>query len=178
MTHAQLKAVPLGVCKPKLLLFVSFWAKDSVIHRTKYDWEPVTGCFTSASVGRAGVWTVDSDGHVYHRAGTFLNETSPGEEWVHIPAPTLQRVAVGDGIIWGLDSNNRVFANVLPTPVGRDVCQVGLAGQSRCYAVQNGNRISPEEQKSHDGTGNGNGSADVEDFLPGFYGLLSVVKKI
>ncbi|XP_035698148.1 uncharacterized protein LOC118431137 [Branchiostoma floridae] len=102
----------------------------------KYDWESVGGCFASVSVGPAGVWAVDDVGSVYHRAGTFLNETSPGEEWVHVPGANLRQVAVGDGIVWGVDFNNRVFANVLPTPV---LCQVGLTGHSMCYAVQKSN---------------------------------------
>ncbi|XP_035697571.1 uncharacterized protein LOC118430688 [Branchiostoma floridae] len=105
----------------------------------KYDWESVGGCFASVSVGSAGVWAVDDVGSVYHRSGTFLNETSPGEEWVHVPGINLRQVAVGDGIVWGVDSNNRVFANVLSAPVGTEVCQVGLKGRSMCYATRKGN---------------------------------------
>eukprot|EP00058_Branchiostoma_floridae_P028507 XP_002613998.1 hypothetical protein BRAFLDRAFT_67420 [Branchiostoma floridae] len=112
----------------------------------KYDWEMISGCFTSVSVGPAGVWAVDDVGSVYHRAGTFLNETSPGEEWVHVPGVNLRQVAVGDGIVWGVDSNNRVFANVLPAPVGREVCQVGLKGRSMCYAVQKENRLCAKDE--------------------------------
>ncbi|XP_078583907.1 uncharacterized protein LOC144866419 [Branchiostoma floridae x Branchiostoma japonicum] len=113
----------------------------------KYDWETVDGCFqTSVSVGPAGVWVVGISGDVVHRAGTYLNETSPGEEWVHVPAPTLKRVAVGDGIVWGIDDNNRVFAYVLPTPTDEDVCQVGLRGHSRCYAIQKEKRLCAEDE--------------------------------
>ncbi|XP_078603464.1 uncharacterized protein LOC144877421 [Branchiostoma floridae x Branchiostoma japonicum] len=113
----------------------------------KTDWEIIPGCLWSVSVGPAGVWGADlKNGDVYHRVGTYLNETSPGEEWVHVPGVNLRQVAVGDGIVWGVDFDNRVFANVLPTPVGKDVCQVGLRGQSRCYAVLKENRLCAEDE--------------------------------
>ncbi|XP_035663537.1 uncharacterized protein LOC118407214 [Branchiostoma floridae] len=114
----------------------------------KYDWESIEGCFTSVSVGPAGVWAVGYSGDVYHRAGTLLNETSPGEEWVHVPGVTLQQLAVGDGIVWGVDVNNRVLANVLPTPNNKDgkVCQVGLTGRSMCYATQKEKRLCAEDE--------------------------------
>eukprot|EP00058_Branchiostoma_floridae_P025702 XP_002611192.1 hypothetical protein BRAFLDRAFT_88408 [Branchiostoma floridae] len=113
----------------------------------KTDWEIIPGCLWSVSVGPAGVWGADlKNGDVYHRVGTYLNETSPGEEWVHVPGINLRQVAVGDGIVWGVDFDNRVFANVLPTPVGKDVCQVGLRGQSRCYAVLKENRLCAEDE--------------------------------
>ncbi|XP_035697804.1 uncharacterized protein LOC118430876 [Branchiostoma floridae] len=112
----------------------------------KYDWESVGGCFASVSVGGAGVWAADHSGSVYHRVGTFLNETSPGKEWVHVPGVNLRQVAVGDGIVWGVDFNNRVFANVLPTPVGKDVCQVGLKGRSMCYATQKEKRLCAKDE--------------------------------
>ncbi|KAI8479513.1 hypothetical protein Bbelb_427740 [Branchiostoma belcheri] len=62
----------------------------------KYDWESTDGCLQPISVGRVGVWAVDREGDVYHRAGTFWNETSPGEGWVHVPGVTLQQVEAGD----------------------------------------------------------------------------------
>ncbi|XP_078700194.1 uncharacterized protein LOC144926975 isoform X3 [Branchiostoma floridae x Branchiostoma belcheri] len=113
----------------------------------KYDWESIDGCKRSISVGRAGVWAVDSSGEVYHRAGTFLNETSRGDGWVRVPGVALQQVDVGDGIVWGVDFNNRVFAKLLPAPTDRATCQVGLKGHSACYAIQKGFAACPEKRR-------------------------------
>ncbi|XP_078571591.1 uncharacterized protein LOC144859176 [Branchiostoma floridae x Branchiostoma japonicum] len=97
------------------------WAVELSV---KNDWEAVDGCFASVSVGRAGVWAVDTGGMVHHRAGTFLQETAPGEAWVPVPGVTLQQVDVGDGVVWGVDSSHRAF--VLRISIDREVCQICL----------------------------------------------------
>ncbi|XP_066273593.1 perivitellin-2 31 kDa subunit-like [Branchiostoma lanceolatum] len=104
----------------------------------KSSWEAMDGCFSSVSVGRSGVWAVGFDGDVYHRVGTFLNETVPGVAWMHVPDVTLEQVDVGDGVIWGVDSSHRVFVKRLPTSIDREVCQVGLNGRSMCNAIEKG----------------------------------------
>ncbi|XP_019639146.1 PREDICTED: uncharacterized protein LOC109481108 [Branchiostoma belcheri] len=120
---------------------------DTIVRKVKYDWESIDGCKRSISVGRAGVWAVDSSGEVYHRAGTFLNETSRGEGWVRVPGVALQQVDVGDGIVWGVDFDNRVFAKLLPAPTDRATCQVGLKGHSACYATLQGFAACPEKRR-------------------------------
>ncbi|KAI8490969.1 hypothetical protein Bbelb_313880 [Branchiostoma belcheri] len=112
----------------------------------KSDWEAMTGCAVSVSVGRAGVWIVNTEGEVYHRVGTFFNETSRGEAWLHVPGITLQQVAVGDGVVWGVDSSHRAAVKVLPGSVNGEVCQVGLKGHSMCSAIQKENRLCAEDE--------------------------------
>ncbi|KAI8503546.1 hypothetical protein Bbelb_185170, partial [Branchiostoma belcheri] len=99
-------------------------------------WRSPFYCEISVSVGRSGVWAVDFEGEVYHRAGTFLNETAPGVAWLHVPGVHLQQIGVGDRTVWGVDSSQRAFVKVLPTSVDGKVCQVGLKGHSMCYAIQ------------------------------------------
>eukprot|EP00058_Branchiostoma_floridae_P002771 XP_002588259.1 hypothetical protein BRAFLDRAFT_86707 [Branchiostoma floridae] len=103
-------------------------------------------CAVSVSVGRAGIWIVDYEGEVYHRVGTFFNETSRGEAWVHVPGVTLQQVAVGDGVVWGVESSHRAYVKVLPRSVNGEVCQVGLKGRSMCNAVQREKRLCAEDE--------------------------------
>ncbi|XP_019622064.1 PREDICTED: LOW QUALITY PROTEIN: uncharacterized protein LOC109468248 [Branchiostoma belcheri] len=120
------------------------WAVELSV---KSDWEAMEGCAVSVSVGRAGVWiVVNTEGEVYHRVGTFFNETSRGEAWVHVPGITLQQVAVGDGVVWGVDSSHRAAVKVLPGSVNGEVCQVGLKGHSMCSAIQKENRLCAEDE--------------------------------
>ncbi|XP_078600334.1 uncharacterized protein LOC144875296 isoform X2 [Branchiostoma floridae x Branchiostoma japonicum] len=112
----------------------------------KRDWEAIDGCFLSVSVGLSGVWAVDFEGKVHHRAGTFLNETARGVAWMEVPGVPLQEVHVGDGIIWGVDSSHRVFVKLLPTSLDGKICQVGLNGRSMCYATEEEKRLCAEDE--------------------------------
>ncbi|KAI8487905.1 hypothetical protein Bbelb_343530 [Branchiostoma belcheri] len=70
-------------------------------------WRSPFYCEISMSVGRSGVWAVDFEGEVHHRAGTFLNETAPGVAWIHVPGVHLQQIGVGDRTVWGVDSSQQ-----------------------------------------------------------------------
>ncbi|XP_019633443.1 PREDICTED: uncharacterized protein LOC109476868 [Branchiostoma belcheri] len=106
----------------------------------KSNWEAIEGCFSSVSVGRSGVWAVDFEGEVYHRAGTFLNETAPekrlcAEDEVICPysEKCIKECRVCDGIVDcgdddDTDERNCWFANC--PEKHRRVC----AGEVGCYS--------------------------------------------
>ncbi|KAI8490098.1 hypothetical protein Bbelb_321680 [Branchiostoma belcheri] len=52
------------------------------------------------SVGRAGVWAVNSKGKVFHRTGTFENEDSSGTGWKHVGGVALKQISSGNGEVW------------------------------------------------------------------------------
>ncbi|XP_078617645.1 uncharacterized protein LOC144885598 [Branchiostoma floridae x Branchiostoma japonicum] len=62
----------------------------------------------SVSVGRAGVWGVNSNFQIFYRTGTAGNETSPGTAWLPVSGG-LNQISSGDGEVWGTDVNNFVF---------------------------------------------------------------------
>ncbi|XP_019632938.1 PREDICTED: LOW QUALITY PROTEIN: uncharacterized protein LOC109476447 [Branchiostoma belcheri] len=106
----------------------------------KSNWEAIEGCFSSVSVGRSGVWAVDFEGEVYHRAGTFLNETAPekrlcAEDEVICPYSDkcIKECRVCDGTVDcgdddDTDERNCWFANC--PEKHRRVC----AGEVGCYS--------------------------------------------
>ncbi|XP_078684312.1 uncharacterized protein LOC144917857 [Branchiostoma floridae x Branchiostoma belcheri] len=60
------------------------------------------------SVGRSGVWGVDSNDRIYYRTGTYQNEASPGTGWVLIDG-ALKQISSGNNIVWGVNSNDDIY---------------------------------------------------------------------
>ncbi|XP_035663692.1 uncharacterized protein LOC118407334 [Branchiostoma floridae] len=79
---------------------------------TGTDWQQIPSDLgldlESVSVGRAGVWGVNSNYQIFYRTGTAGNETSPGTAWLPVSGG-LAQISSGDGEVWGADVNNYVF---------------------------------------------------------------------
>ncbi|XP_019647170.1 PREDICTED: myeloperoxidase-like [Branchiostoma belcheri] len=72
-------------------------------------WHQIDGQLMKfVSVGRSGVWGVDSNDRIYYRTGTYQNEASPGTGWVRIDG-ALKQISSGNNIVWGVNSNDDIY---------------------------------------------------------------------
>ncbi|XP_078679919.1 uncharacterized protein LOC144915421 isoform X2 [Branchiostoma floridae x Branchiostoma belcheri] len=85
-------------------------------------WQYVSGRLKFVSVGRSGVWGVNSNDQIYYRTGTFRDEASAGSGWVRIDG-ALKQISSGDNIVWGVNSNDDIY-------IRQGICWSSPAGTS------------------------------------------------
>ncbi|XP_035691376.1 neurogenic locus notch homolog protein 1-like [Branchiostoma floridae] len=72
------------------------------------EWQQVSGRLKFVSVGRSGVWGVNSNNQIYYRTGTYGDEASAGTGWVNI-AGSLKQISSGNNIVWGVNGNDDIY---------------------------------------------------------------------
>lgn len=60
---------------------------ESIWRRSGSSWQRINGRLKHISVGESGVWGVQSDGNVYYRVGTYLDNDTAGSSWEQVPVP-------------------------------------------------------------------------------------------
>ncbi|XP_033640631.1 lectin L6-like [Asterias rubens] len=83
-------------------------------------WRHVDGLLKHASVGRAGMWGVNSGDNIFYRVGSYDDETNTGDSWVQLDG-ALKQVDVGRDVVWGVNSDDGIFYRqgiTAGTPVG------------------------------------------------------------
>jgi len=82
------------------------YSSDAWVHGS---WTKRTGTVVQVSAGRWDVWGLDASGHVYHRP------IDGSGAWVQAGSMALNRIAVEDTFLWGLQGSQIYYASYDPT---------------------------------------------------------------
>ncbi|XP_078571553.1 uncharacterized protein LOC144859138 [Branchiostoma floridae x Branchiostoma japonicum] len=74
-------------------------------------WERIPGRNTYVSVGKLGVWGVNSAGEVYYRVGSYGNE-GKGTGWKKVDGTPMKHISVGRDIVWALNTHGGVHKRI------------------------------------------------------------------
>ncbi|KAL8587639.1 hypothetical protein ACOMHN_045328 [Nucella lapillus] len=104
----------------------SLWAvnlKDQLLHFQNSSWVEMASNASRVDAGLAGVWMLNSTGHILYRQGTYGDNASAGTDWETLQGATYQSVSSGRDLVVAVDKGGMVW---LRTAVGPDT-PTGLA---------------------------------------------------
>ncbi|XP_066274625.1 uncharacterized protein [Branchiostoma lanceolatum] len=109
---------------------------------TATEWRQIGGGLKFVSVGRSGVWGVNSGDMVYYRTGTYQNEASSGTDWVGIDG-SLKQISSGNNIVWGVSSIDEILVREgmsSSSPEGSSWQQIA-GGLKQVYVSSTSNQV-------------------------------------
>ncbi|KAL8576334.1 hypothetical protein ACOMHN_048901 [Nucella lapillus] len=103
----------------------SLWGRDTagrVVHRPNSTWHPMGMDIQRVDAGLAGVWVLNTTGHLFYRTGTHGDRGTAGTGWQAVQG-TFGSVASGRDLVVAVDTAGHVW---LRTGLGPDT-PTGLA---------------------------------------------------